>query len=152
MAKIEERVESLIGPRIESLGYRLYDVEFVKEGKDFYLRVYIDKDSGISLEDCEAVSNGINEVLDEADYIKEQYFLEVSSPGVERVLKKDRHLKENIGNKVQVKLFKPLAGKKVFEGLLESFSDDNICIKIESQILEIERSNIGQIKTVFDWN
>ena len=152
MAKIEERVESLIGPRIESLGYRLYDVEFVKEGKDFYLRVYIDKDSGISLEDCEAVSNGINEVLDEADYIKEEYFLEVSSPGVERVLKKDRHLKENIGNKVQVKLFKPLAGKKVFEGLLESFSDDNICIKIESQILEIERSNIGQIKTVFDWN
>ena len=152
MAKIEERVESLIGPRIEPLGYRLYDVEFVKEGKDFYLRVYIDKDSGISLEDCEAVSNGINEVLDEADYIKEQYFLEVSSPGVERVLKKDRHLKENIGNKVQVKLFKPLAGKKVFEGLLESFSDDNICIKIESQILEIERSNIGQIKTVFDWN
>lgn len=152
MAKIEERVENLIGPRIESLGYRLYDVEFVKEGKDFYLRVYIDKDSGISLEDCEAVSNGINEVLDEADYIKEQYFLEVSSPGVERVLKKDRHLKENIGNKVQVKLFKPLAGKKVFEGLLESFSDDNICIKVESQILEIERSNIGQIKTVFDWN
>ena len=152
MAKIEERVESLIGPRIESLGYRLYDVEFVKEGKDFYLRVYIDKDSGISLEDCETVSNGINEVLDEADYIKEQYFLEVSSPGVERVLKKDRHLKENIGNKVQVKLFKPLAGKKVFEGLLESFSDDNICIKVESQILEIERSNIGQIKTVFDWN
>ena len=152
MAKIEERVESLIGPRIESLGYRLYDVEFVKEGKDFYLRVYIDKDSGISLEDCEAVSNGINEVLDEADYIKEQYFLEVYSPGVERVLKKDRHLKENIGNKVQVKLFKPLAGKKVFEGLLESFSDDNICIKVESQILEIERSNIGQIKTVFDWN
>ena len=152
MAKIEERVESLIGPRIESLGYRLYDVEFVKEGKDFYLRVYIDKDSGISLEDCEAVSNGINEVLDEADYIKEQYFLEVSSPGVERLLKKDRHLKENIGNKVQVKLFKPLAGKKVFEGLLESFSDDNICIKVESQILEIERSNIGQIKTVFDWN
>ena len=134
------------------MGYRLYDVEFVKEGKDFYLRVYIDKDSGISLEDCEAVSNGINEVLDEADYIKEQYFLEVSSPGVERVLKKDRHLKENIGNKVQVKLFKPLAGKKVFEGLLESFSDDNICIKVESQILEIERSNIGQIKTVFDWN
>lgn len=152
MAKIEERVESLIGPRIESFGYRLYDVEFVKEGKDFYLRVYIDKDSGISLEDCEAVSNGINEVLDEADYIKEQYFLEVSSPGVERVLKKDRHLKENIGNKVQVKLFKPLAGKKVFEGLLESFSDENICIKVESQILEIERSNIGQIKTVFDWN
>ena len=152
MAKIEERVENLIGPRIESLGYRLYDVEFVKEGKDFYLRVYIDKDSGISLEDCEAVSNGINEVLDEADYIKEQYFLEVSSPGVERVLKKDRHLKENIGNKVQVKLFKPLAGKKVFEGLLESFSDENICIKVESQILEIERSNIGQIKTVFDWN
>ena len=85
MAKIEEKVESLIEPKIKELGYNLYDVEYVKEGKDYYLRVYIDKDTGISLEDCELVSNNINEILDQADYIKDQYFLEVSSPGVERI-------------------------------------------------------------------
>ena len=111
MAKIEEKVESLIEEKIQSLGYSLYDVEYVKEGKEFYLRVYIDKETGISLEDCELVSNNINDILDEADYIKDQYFLEVSSPGVERVLKKDKHLKENIGVKVQVKLFKPFNEK-----------------------------------------
>lgn len=111
MAKIEEKVESLIEPKVQELGYNLYDVEYVKEGKEYYLRVYIDKDTGISLEDCELVSNNINELLDQADYIKEQYFLEVSSPGIERILKKDKHLKDNIGAKVQIKLFKPVNGK-----------------------------------------
>ena len=105
--KIEEKVENLVEPKVQELGYTLYDVEYVKEGKDYYLRIYIDKDTGISLEDCELVSNNLNEILDQADYIKEQYFLEVSSPGVERVLKKDKHLRNNIGAKVQVKLNKP---------------------------------------------
>lgn len=152
MAKIEENVERLIESKIQELGYVLYDVEYVKEGKDFYLRVYIDKDSGISLEDCELVSNSINEMLDSADYIKEQYFLEVSSPGIERVLKKDKHLKNNIGVKVQIKLFKPYEGKKQYEGILEGYSEDFVEINLDSKILKIERSNIGQIKTVFDWN
>lgn len=80
MAKIEEKVEELIEANILELGYELYDVEYVKEGKDFYLRIYIDKSDGISLEDCEKVSNNITEILDNKDYIKEQYFLEVSSP------------------------------------------------------------------------
>lgn len=80
MAKIEEKVEELIESNILELGYELYDVEYVKEGKDFYLRIYIDKSDGISLEDCEKVSNNITEILDNKDYIKEQYFLEVSSP------------------------------------------------------------------------
>ena len=118
MAKIEDKVESLIENKIQELGYNLYDVEYVKEGKDHFLRVYIDKDNGITLDDCEIVSNGITEILDNADYIKEQYFLEVSSPGVERILKKDKHLKSNIGANVQVKLFKPLDGKKQYEGIL----------------------------------
>ena len=152
MAKIEDKVESLIENKIQELGYNLYDVEYVKEGKDYFLRVYIDKDNGITLDDCEIVSNGITEILDNADYIKEQYFLEVSSPGVERILKKDKHLKSNIGANVQVKLFKPLDGKKQYEGILKDFDSDNIKIETSSQILEIERQNIGQIKTIFDWN
>ena len=152
MAKIEDKVENLIKTKVQELGYNLYDVEYVKEGKDYFLRVYIHKDNGITLDDCEIVSNGITEILDNADYIKEQYFLEVSSPGVERILKKDKHLKSNIGANVQVKLFKPLDGKKQYEGILKDFDSDNIKIETSSQILEIERQNIGQIKTIFDWN
>ncbi len=152
MSKIEEKVENLVEPKVQELGYTLYDVEYVKEGKDYYLRIYIDKDTGISLEDCELVSNNLNEILDQADYIKEQYFLEVSSPGVERVLKKDKHLRNNIGAKVQVKLFKPFNGQKQYEGILKKFTEATITIKTASQDLEIERQNIGQIKTIFDWN
>ena len=152
MAKIEDKVENLIKTKVQELGYNLYDVEYVKEGKDYFLRIYIDKDNGITLDDCENVSNNITEILDNADYIKEQYFLEVSSPGVERILKKDKHLKSNIGANVQVKLFKPLDGKKQYEGILKDFDSDNIKIETSSQILEIERQNIGQIKTIFDWN
>ena len=151
MAKIEEKVESLIEPKVQELGYNLYDVEYVKEGKEYYLRVYVDKDTGISLEDCELVSNNINELLDQADYIKEQYFLEVSSPGIERILKKDKHLKDNIGAKVQIKLFKPVNGKKQYEGILKNFNESNIEIETASATLEIERQNIGQIKTIFEW-
>ena len=151
MAKIEEKVESLIEPKVQELGYNLYDVEYVKEGKEYYLRVYIDKDTGISLEDCELVSNNINELLDQADYIKEQYFLEVSSPGIERILKKDKHLKDNIGAKVQIKLFKPVNGKKQYEGILKNFNESNIEIETASATLDIERLNIGQIKTIFEW-
>ena len=151
MAKIEEKVESLIESKVQELGYILYDVEYVKEGKDYFLRIYIDNEKGITLDDCENVSNNITELLDQADYIKEQYFLEVSSPGVERVLKKDKHLQNNIGAKVQVKLFKPLNGQKQYEGILISFDENTIEIERALQNLKIERQNIGQIKTIFDW-
>lgn len=152
MAKIEDKVENLIKTKVQELGYNLYDVEYVKEGKDYFLRIYIDKDNGITLDDCENVSNNITEILDNADYIKEQYFLEVSSPGVERVLKKDKHLKSNIGTNIQVKLFKPFNGQKQYEGILKDFDNNIIKIETASEILEIERQNIGQIKTIFDWN
>jgi len=151
LAKIEEKVESLIKSKIQELGYTLYDVEYVKEGKEYYLRIYIDSEKGISLDDCELVSNNITELLDKEDYIKEQYFMEVSSPGVERVLKKDKHLQNNIGVKVQIKLFKPFKGQKQYEGILKSFDEENIIIEMDSQDLNIERQNIGQIKTIFDW-
>lgn len=112
MAKIEERVEKIVTEPINKLGYEIYDIEYVKEGKDYFLRIYIDSPNGIDLNDCEKVSNCITDILDEDDFIQEQYFLEVSSPGVERILKKDKHLKVNIGCEVQIKLFKALERKE----------------------------------------
>lgn len=151
MARIEERVEALLKPTIEKIGYDLYDVEYAKEGPNYYLRIFIDNEKGIDLNDCEKVSNEINELLDEADYIKEQYYLEVSSPGIERVLKKDRHLEQNIGKQVEVKLFKKdEKGNKDYIGTLQKFDSDSIILKTEEEI-KIERKNIAQIKTVYNW-
>lgn len=152
MASIEERVETLIRTSIEKIGYDLYDVEYAKEGKNYFLRVFIDKTEGIDLEDCEKVSNEINELLDKADYIKEQYFLEVSSPGIERVLKKDRHLEQNIGKEIHVKLFKKDENsKKEYQGILQNFKEEKIIVEIETGEIEIERKNIAQIKTIYHW-
>ena len=149
MSKIEEKVEQLVKEPIETLGYSLYDVEYAKEGPNYYLRIYIDSPKGIDLNDCEKVSNQINEILDKEDYIKEQYFLEVSSPGIERILRKDEHLKQNIGKEVEVKLFKKDAnGNKNYKGILEKFDSETITIK---ENIEIERKNIAQIKTVYNW-
>ena len=106
MANIEEKVEKLVEPIIENIGYELYDVEYSKEGKNYFLRIFIDNEKGIDLNDCEKVNDAITEVLDDANYIKEQYFLEVSSPGVERVLRKDKHLEKNKGKEIAVNLFK----------------------------------------------
>ena len=148
MANIEEKVESLLKQKIENIGYELYDVEYAKEGPNYFLRIYIDKPEGIDLEDCEKVNNEIMDELDSADYIKEQYFLEVSSPGVERVLRKDKHLEKNIGTRVIAKLFKKDENsKKEYDGILEKF--DNNTITIDG--IQIQRKNIAQIKTVYNW-
>ena len=148
MSKVEEKVEELIKEKIEKIGYSLYDVEYAKEGPNYYLRIFIDSEKGIDLEDCEKVSNEINEKLDEADYIKEQYFLEVSSPGIERILRKDRHLEQNIGNQVEVKLFKKDEnGNKNYIGELKSFDEQTI--KIDE--IKIDRKIISQIKIIYDW-
>ena len=148
---IESKVESLIAEKIKKLGYELYDVEYVKEGKDYFLRIFIESKKGISLDDCEKVSNEINDILDKADYIKEQYFLEVSSTGIEKILKKDKHLEKNVGQEVQLKLFKPIDKNKLYVGILEDFNDDEIIIKIENEKRVFERNNISQIKTVYKW-
>lgn len=151
MAKIEEKIETLLSDVITNLGYELYDVEYAKEGKDYFLRIYIDNENGISLEDCEKVNNAIDGILDKADFIKERYFLEVSSTGVERTLRKDKHLEKNLGEKVEVKLFKQMNGKKQIIGILESFDANNVYVKEEDIEQEIERKNIALIKTVYDW-
>lgn len=149
MSKIEEKVESLIKEKIENIGYELYDVEYVKEGKNYFLRIFIDKPEGIDLNDCEKVNDEINELLDAKDYIKEQYFLEVSSPGIERVLKKDKHLQASIGKEINIKLFKKDEnGNKEYQGILKKFDTENIYLENE---ITIERKNIAQIKTVYNW-
>lgn len=155
MANIEERVETLIEKPIEKLGYKLYDVQYAKEGKDYFLRIFIEKQNGsISLEDCEKVNNEINDLLDDADYIKEQYFLEVSSTGVEKVIRKEKHLKDNIDEVIDVKLFKPFNNEKEFVGILKKFDDEIIYIQVNEngEIVELERKNISLIKKHFDWN
>lgn len=151
MTNIESKVENLIIKQIENLGYELYDVEYVKEGKDYFLRIYIDNPNGISLDDCEKVNNEITELLDAADYIKEQYFLEVSSTGVERVLKKDKHLQKNIGEEIQIKLFKPIDKQKQYIGKLKNFNNDEVILEIENNEIKFERKNISQIKTIYKW-
>ena len=151
MANIEEKVEKLLEPKIQEIGYELYDVEYAKEGKNYFLRIIIDKPEGIDLNDCEKVNNEITDMLDEANYIKEQYFLEVSSPGIERVIRKEKHLKQNIGQEVQVKLFrKDLNGKKEYQGKLLDYTSENITIQTSEEKINIERKNISQIKTIYN--
>lgn len=152
MASIEEKVENLIIKPIENLGYKLYDVQYAKEGKDYFLRVFIDKETGIDLEDCEKVSNEINPLLDKEDYIKEMYFLEVSSPGIERLLRKEKHFQNAIGKEIEVKLFKPLEKKKEYIGKFNKWNEENIYIEIENEEIAIERKNISLMKLVYNWN
>mgnify|MGYP004582764911 CR=1 FL=1 len=153
MANIEERVETLITKPIENLGYQLYDVQYAKEGKDYFLRIFIENPNGsISLEDCEKVNDSIEELLDSADYIKEQYFLEVSSTGIEKIIRKQKHLQENIGQYITVNLFKPLNKTKELVGILTKFDVVTIWINLTGEIIELERKNISLIKKYYDWN
>jgi len=154
---IEEKVEKLIISTIENLNYELYDVIYEKEGKDHYLRIFIDSPKGISLDDCEKVNNAITDMLDDANYIKEQYFLEVSSPGLERLIRKDKHLKQNIGNEIVINLYAPIIktdGKKTekqITGTLENYDDKKIIIKVAQEKLEIEKNSISNIKLKYNW-
>lgn len=151
MTNLEKKVEQLLETKIQELGYDLYDVMYVKEAKDFYLKIFIDSSNGISLDDCEKVSNGISDMLDEADYIKDQYFLEVSSAGLERVLRADKHFESNLGKEVEVRLYKPIEKEKIIIGILESYNEKCLGIKIDTEIKEIEKENIALIKTIYKW-
>lgn len=151
MANIENKVQDLVEKTIIDLGYELYDIQYIKEGKDYYLRIYIDSKKGIDLEDCEKVSNEVSTILDKNDFIKEQYFLEISSPGIERILRKDKHLKDNIGEEVEVSLFKPINKQKSIVGVLKDFDADTIEIEVENNILKIDRKNISLIKIKYNW-
>ena len=151
MARIEDQVQNLLEPIINGLGYDLYDVIYTKEGKDYYLKIFIDKEDGIGIEDCEEVNNEINDILDEKDLIPESYFLEVSSPGLERLLRKEKHFLDNIGKEVKVKLYRPINKKKEFEGLLKSFENGTITLDVEKEILRFELKDTVSVNTVFDF-
>ena len=148
---IENKIQDLLEKIIEDLGYNLYDVEYVKEGKDYILRITIDNETGINIQDCEKVNNGINDILDEADIIKDQYYLEVSSPGLERVLKKENHFLSQIGKKVNVNLFKPIDKKKEFQGILKEYNSSSIVIETEENNIEFNLKDVALVKTVFDF-
>ncbi len=152
MAKREEyerKTEQLLEPILKENNFELYDVEFVKEAGTFYLRAFIDKEGGININDCETVSRRLSDLLDEKDFIPDAYILEVSSPGLGRQLKKDKHFEKSIGEEVEIKLFKAIDKQKEFTGFLESFTDDVIVITDEKENeLEFERSNIASVRLV----
>lgn len=150
MAKIEEKVESLVKDKIEKIGYELYDVIYTKEGSNKILRIVIDSEKGISLDDCEKVNNEIKETIDEANPIEEQYFLEISSPGIERLLRKDWQLKKFKGEEVNIKLFKKDEnGKKEYTGTLGDITENTLDVEAEGKNITIDRKIISQVKTVY---
>lgn len=151
LTKLEEKLEALLKPVVEGLGYELYDVIYAKEAKDFYLKVFIDKETGISIDDCEKVSNAVSDLLDKEDPIKEQYFLEISSAGLERVLRSDKHLKDNLENEVEVKLFRNFENRKVYQGVLKDFNEDTVSICEDNNNINLDRKNIAIIKTIYKW-
>src|SRR6059058_3774475 len=132
MSKVTEMVEELAAPITSELGLELVEVEYVKEGKNWFLRVYIDKDMGVDIEECGLVSEKLSEKLDEIDPIPHNYFLEVSSPGAERPLKKEKDFEKAIGKNVFVKTYEPIDGEKTFEGILTRF--DGNMVSIEAKI------------------
>lgn len=151
MSKIEQEVEKLVTRPIEDIGYEVYDVTYRKEGKENYLTIFIDNEKGISLEDCEKVNNEITDLLDEKDLIKEPYFLEISSPGIERILRKDKHLNDNIGNEVYIKSFTKIKdiNKKEIEGILEGYDNKTITITANEKNIILQREDIAIIKKVY---
>lgn len=126
-------VWEIVEPIANELGLKIWDVRFLKEGSSWYLRIFIDKDGGVSIDDCVDLTHAINDPLDEADPIEQAYFLEVSSPGVERDLVRDEHFLANIGEKIKVKMIRPIDSQREFSGVLSDYTDGNITIAIEDE-------------------
>ena len=140
---IAAKVEELVKVSIEKKGYEIVDVEYEKIGKEWYLRIFIDKPDGVGLEDCEIASRKIGQILDDFDIIKSSYILEVSSPGIERPLKKEKDFKRFLGSKVLIKSFEAIDGQKTFEGILEDFRDDVVTINSNNKMYLIELDKIA---------
>ena len=151
--RVVDIVSEIATPFCESNGIELLEVEFVKEGPHRYLRLLIDKEEGVSLDDCQLVSKHLNSKLDEIDPIEENYFLEISSPGVERELKREKDFDKYKGENVKAHLFHPLNGEKVIEGILEGLKDKNVVIKrSEKEIVEIPKDKISVIRLVVNFD
>ena len=148
----EAQTESLILPILEKYGFELYDVEYVKEAGTWYLRAYIDKEGGITVDDCELISRQLGDWLDQEDFITDSYILEVSSPGLGRPLKKEKDFARSIGKDVEVRLYKPLNKQKEYTGALKSYDADTVTITLEDESdLTIEKSEIALIRLAFDF-
>lgn len=154
MSKREEyetKTEALLTPIAEKNGVSVYDVEYVKEGSDYYLRAYIDKRNGVTIQDCENVSRALSDVLDAEDFIPDAYILEVSSPGLGRTLKKEKHLQAAVGEEVELKLFKPVEKQKEFKGILESFDQETLTIREGDAPRSFPRTDIALIRLALDF-
>ena len=145
----EAKTEQLIQPLIDANNFELVDVEFVKEGSDWYLRVYIDKDGGITVDDCELISRAFNEILDREDYISEQYIFEVSSPGLMRPLKKEKDYEKSIGRMIEIKLFAAVDKSKEYSGILTEYDKDTVTISIDGENKKFDRNNLAMIRWAF---
>lgn len=149
--KSPKQIVAYLLPVVENvakdLGYSIWDLEYVKEGAEFYLRITIDSDEGIGIEDCEKMSRAIDPVLDEHDVIDDAYHLEVSSPGIERDIKTDYHLSVCIGEMVAIKLYAPIDGSKSYIGVLKSFNEENITVDDK----EIPRKAIAKMNIYFQF-
>lgn len=151
-ASVAEVVTALAQPLADELGYVLWDVEYVREGADYYLRITIDSEAGITIDDCERFSRAIDPVLDEADPITDSYHLEVSSPGIERELKTPAHIAACLGETVEARLFAPLNGTRVHRGTLQGLDESGaVVIAIGEQQLAIPRASVSRLTTVYEF-
>jgi len=148
----EQKTEKLLDPIIQKNNFELVDVEYVKEGGNWYLRVYIDKEGGITVDDCEAVSRELSDLLDQHDFIPEAYILEVSSPGLGRQLKKEKDFARNINREVEIKLYKPINKQKEIVGFLAGYDEEKFTIRLEDEsMIDIPRANTALIRLAFDF-
>ena len=151
---VEKRIEDMLAPIVAPLELEIYDVEYVKEGSDWYLRVYIERldtsEGGVDIVQCEKVSRALSDLLDQDDFIQDSYILEVSSPGLGRVLKKDKHLTRSIGEEVEIRTYKPINKQKEFVGILKSFDEAKVVIEAEEE-MAFDRADIALIRLTFDF-
>lgn len=144
---VESIIEEILQPIVDEKGFEIVDIEYVKEATEYYLRVYLDKEGGIALNDCEVVSRELSEILDAKDPIKENYYLEVSSPGLDRPLKKDKDFERYKGRDVEIKLYKPMNGSKQFEGELVGLTEDNdILVIIDENEVKFTKKEVALIR------
>ena len=148
----EQKAEALLLPIIEANNFELVDVEYVKEGSNWYLRAYIDKEGGISVDDCEVVSRAFSDKLDEEDFIDDAYIMEVSSPGLGRPLKKDKDFKRSVGEEVEIRLYRAQNHQKEFTGILKAWDADTVTIVTDTEEEQtFARADIALIRLAFDF-
>ncbi|MCI7814586.1 MAG: ribosome maturation factor RimP [Lachnospiraceae bacterium] len=148
----EQKTEEILNPMIERHGFELVDVEYVKEGGNWYLRAYIDKPGGITVDDCEVISRELSDKLDEKDFVEEAYILEVSSPGLGRPLKKEKDFARSLGEEVEVRTYRAVNRQKEFTGILKAYDKDSITIELENEEeMTFARTDIALVRLAFDF-